>query len=67
MLSRFGAVDAYLVTVLNRAGATAVDLSAWPAIEGWMAAMLTRPSVRRALGEELELYKAKKAAAPAGR
>ena len=61
LLDRFTAADAYLVTVLNWAAYTPLDLSAWPAVAAYVAAMKERPSVRRALAEEVALYRAAQA------
>jgi glutathione S-transferase len=48
--------DAYLVTVLHWAKFVAVDLSAWPAVQAYFDRLLARPSVARALAEELALH-----------
>jgi len=48
--------DAYLVTVLNWAKFVAVDLSAWPAVQAYFDRLVVRPSVARALAEELALH-----------
>jgi glutathione S-transferase len=56
LLDRFSIADAYLFTVLNWAGATAVDLSQWPAVQAFHQRMLERPAVARAFGEERDLW-----------
>lgn len=56
LLERFSVADGYLFTVLNWAQVTPVDLSAWPAIGRYQAALLERPSVARAFAEELTLF-----------
>ncbi len=57
LLDRFTVADAYLVTVLNWARFTAVDLAKWPAVKSYMDRMYQRPSVARAIAEETNLYK----------
>ncbi len=56
-LDRFSIVDAYLTTILNWSGASGIDLQEWPAINSYLQRMMQRPSVARALNEELALYK----------
>jgi glutathione S-transferase len=56
LLDRFTVADAYLVTVLHWAKFVAVDLSAWPAVQAYFDRLLARPSVARALAEELALH-----------
>lgn len=59
LLERFSVADAYLVTVLNWTMAIPeVDLGQWPAIVAYHKRLRERPSVRRALSEEFELFKA---------
>jgi glutathione S-transferase len=58
LLDAFSVADAYLATVLNWTRATAVDLAAWPAVAGYHARMLQRPSVAKAVGEEFALFQA---------
>lgn len=55
-LDRFSIVDAYLTTVLNWSAFGGVDLKQWPAVNDYFQRMLKRPSVARALNEELALY-----------
>jgi glutathione S-transferase len=59
-LDTFSIVDAYLTTVLNWCDASGIDLKAWPAVHAYYQRMLQRPSVARACGEELTLYKEEK-------
>lgn len=54
LLDAFSIADAFLFTVLNWTGAT----DAYPAIQAYMARLAKRPSIAKALGEELEMYKA---------
>lgn len=56
LLDRFTVADAYLLTVLNWAQATPVDLTAWPAITAYLARGLERPSVKAAIAVELPLF-----------
>jgi glutathione S-transferase len=61
LLDRFTVADAYLVTVLNWAKVTGIDLAQWPPINDYDRRMHQRPSVARAFAEELDLYKAEQA------
>jgi glutathione S-transferase len=56
-LEKFSIVDAYLTTILNWCGASGVDLKQWPKTHAYFQRMLLRPSIARACGEELTLYK----------
>jgi len=56
LLDGFTVADAYLVTVLNWAQATPVDLAKWPAVAAYLARQRARPSVARSLAIELALY-----------
>lgn len=56
-LDTFSIVDAYLTTILNWCGAASVDLKQWPVTHAYFQRMLQRPSIARACGEELTLYK----------
>jgi glutathione S-transferase len=56
-LDRFTIADAYLVTVLNWGRYSGVDLAQWKAVDAYYHRMLERPSVARALSEEIALYK----------
>jgi glutathione S-transferase len=46
------------VTVLNWAGFAGLDLARWPAVQAYSQRLQQRPSVAKALAEELALYKA---------
>jgi len=61
VLDRFTIADAYLTTVLNWSRYSGVDLAQWPAVSGYYHRMLERPSVAKALSEEIALYKAEQA------
>lgn len=56
LLDGFGVADAYLVTVLNWAGAGGIDLADWPGVQAWWRRALSHPPVARALAEERALY-----------
>jgi glutathione S-transferase len=56
LLDRFSVADAYLLTVLNWSVVTPIDLKKWPAIERYVGKMRARPSVAKAMGEEMTLY-----------
>lgn len=58
LLDTFSIADAYLFTVLNWTGATPLKLDACPSIQAYVARLQQRPSIARALGEELAMYKA---------
>ena len=57
LLEEFSIADAYLTTILNWAGATQVDLKQWPEVHEYHQRMLKRPSIAKAAGEELAMYK----------
>jgi glutathione S-transferase len=56
LLDGFTVADAYLVTVLNWAQATPLDLAKWPAVTRYLAHHRSRPSVARSLAIELPPY-----------
>ena len=58
MLDRFTVAHAYLATVLNWARYSNVEFAAWPAVAAYYRRMIARPSIARALEEEMALYKA---------
>lgn len=62
LLDAFSVADAYLATILNWTRATQVSLGEWPAVADYHARMLKRPSIAKAVGEELALYQAAQAA-----
>jgi glutathione S-transferase len=61
LTDRFCVADAYLVTILNWAAPSGIDLSKWPSVAAYHQGLLTRPSVARAFGEELVLYREEQA------
>jgi glutathione S-transferase len=67
LLDHFTVADAYLATVLNWAQFTGVDLKPYPAVAEYLARMLKRPSVARALQEEMELFAQARAKAQAAK
>ncbi len=59
LLDQFSVADAYLATVLNWSQAMPmIDFDEYPAIKAYLARMRGRPSIARAMAEELDLYKA---------
>jgi glutathione S-transferase len=59
LLDHFSVADAYLVTVINWTMATpAVELAKWPSVKAYYERLRARPSVAKAMAEELDLYKA---------
>jgi len=56
LLDRFSVADAYLFAVLNWSSVTPVNLSAWPQVRAYHAALSRRPSVERAFREERARY-----------
>ena len=61
LLDSFSVADAYLYTVLNWSMATPVKFDRYPAIAAYFDRLKKRPSVAKAFGEELALYKAEQA------
>ncbi|WP_211440803.1 glutathione binding-like protein [Collimonas humicola] len=58
LLDRFSVADAYLATVLNWAAYGGIDLAQWPRVKEYHGRQLQRPSMAKALAEELALYRA---------
>lgn len=59
LIDHFSVADAYLGTVLNWTMATPpIDLTKWPAINAYLARFRARPTVAKAIAEELALFKA---------
>jgi glutathione S-transferase len=56
LLETFSVADAYLFAVLNWSVVTPIVLSRWPAIDRYMARLRERPSIARAVAEEMQLY-----------
>ena len=56
LLDSFSVADAYLATVLGWSVVTTVDLKKWPAVSAYVERMRERPSMARALGEEMPMY-----------
>jgi glutathione S-transferase len=61
LLDSFSVADAYLCTILNWSMATPVKFDRYPAIQAYYTRMQKRPSIAKAFGEELALYKAEMA------
>lgn len=61
LLDEFSIADGYLFAVLNWSLVAPVDWTPYPGISAFMARMRERPSVARALAEELELYRREQA------
>lgn len=61
LLEHFTVADAYLVTVLNWAQYSGVDLAEWPSVEAYYRRTVHRPLVARALAEEQALYREEQA------
>ncbi|WP_368622785.1 glutathione S-transferase C-terminal domain-containing protein [Paraburkholderia sp. BR13444] len=57
LLERFSAADAYLVTVLNWARYSGVELAQWPSVQQYYERTARRPSVAKAMAEEYVLYR----------
>jgi glutathione S-transferase len=57
LLDEFSVADAYLVTILGWCQATPIELAKWPALDAYARRVRERPSVARALKEELALYR----------
>jgi len=56
LLDRFTVGDAYLVTVLNWARYSGVELTEWPAVHAYYERIARRPAVAKAFAEEFALY-----------
>ncbi|MGF6985760.1 glutathione S-transferase [Paraburkholderia atlantica] len=56
LLERFSVADAYLVTVLNWARYSGVELSQWPSVQQYFERIARRASVAKAMAEEYVLY-----------
>ncbi|MGF6446655.1 glutathione binding-like protein [Paraburkholderia youngii] len=57
VLERFSVADAYLVTVLNWARYSGVELAQWPSVQQYYERTARRPSVAKAMAEEYVLYR----------
>jgi len=56
LLGDYSAADGYLTVILNWTQVRGPELDAFPALKAYFARMLARPSIARALGEELPMY-----------
>lgn len=55
---RFSVADAYLLAVLNWCEFTKVPIADWPVLLAWRTRLRARPSIARAMAEELPLLRA---------
>jgi glutathione S-transferase len=59
LLDHFSVADAYLFTVINWTMATPpIELAKWPNVKAYYERLRARPSIARAVAEELKLYQA---------
>ncbi len=61
LLSDFSVADCYLFTTLQWTVATPIELSDWPVLAAYHARLSKRPSIARAVADELPLYRAQQA------
>lgn len=62
LLDHFSVADAYLVTVLNWSQATPmIDFGRYPAVKDYLERLRQRPSVAKAMAEEMKLFQAEMA------
>jgi glutathione S-transferase len=61
LVERFSVADCYLVTVLNWSRFVGLELGAWPAVQAYYQGTSARPSVARAVADEMALYQAAQA------
>ena len=61
LLDGFTVADAYLVTVLNWGRFSGIGLAPYPAVQAYFQRQTARPSVARAMTEELALFQAEQA------
>jgi glutathione S-transferase len=61
LLDHFTVADAYLIVVLNWSGFTGIDLKPYPAVAAYQQRLQKRPSVAKAMAEELKLYQEQQA------
>lgn len=57
LISRFSVADCYLAAVLNWAGFVQMDLTQYPAVAAYRERLMARPSVARAMAEEMALFR----------
>jgi glutathione S-transferase len=56
LLDAFSVADAYLATILGWSVVTTVDLKKWTAVNAYLERMRQRPSLARAIEEEMPMY-----------
>jgi glutathione S-transferase len=57
--SSFTVADAYLITLLNWFRHVGTDLARWPKVQAYHKRHLARPSVARAIAEEMDVFRRK--------
>lgn len=57
LLDAFSIADVYLAVVLNWARYCDVDLGKWPAVAAYLEKLMARPTIARAMSEEMALYR----------
>jgi glutathione S-transferase len=62
LLEHFTVADAYLFVVLNWSQFVGIELASWPAVQAYYQRLSQRPSVARALTEEMGIYQQAKRA-----
>lgn len=55
LLDRFSVADAYLITTLGWADPAGIDLKPWPALVAYRDRLRQRPSVAKAIAEEMKI------------
>lgn len=61
LTDRFTVADAYLVTILNWAAPSGIDLAQWPPVAAYHKRLQQRPAVAKAIAEEFALYREEQA------
>jgi glutathione S-transferase len=61
LLDHFTVADAYLTTVLNWSTYAGLELAEWPVLQSYYDTMVKRPSVARALADEMQARKEEQA------
>lgn len=62
LMAEFSVADAYLATVLTWSSVTPVQLERWPSLVAYLQRLQARPTIARAISEELALYQARQRA-----
>lgn len=61
LLPEFTIADAYLLVLLNWTVVTDIDLERWPALAAYRQRLLKRPSIAKAVGEEMTMWREEQA------